>query len=108
MDVSSWKVPALFDVLVSAGQVPLDDRTETAGLRKAFAPLVRKGVAQVELVMRPTPAALQQRLAKGGVDVLHLIGHGHYDARQREGFVVLEDDRGGARPLGAEALRQVV
>ena len=90
------------------GQAPLDDRAETAGLRKAFAPLVAKGVAQIELVLRPTPGALQQRLAKGGVDVLHLIGHGHYDAGQREGFVVLEDDKGGARPLGADALRQLV
>jgi CHAT domain-containing protein len=90
------------------GQPPLDDRTETAGLRKAFAPLVAKGVAQIELVTRPTPGVLQQRLAKGGVDVLHFVGHGHYDASQREGFVVLEDDRGGARPLGAEALGQLV
>src|SRR4029434_8472320 len=90
------------------GQPPLDDRTETAGLRKAFAPLVDKGVVEIALVTRATPGALQQRLAKGGIDVLHFVGHGHYDASQREGFVVLEDDHGGARPFGAEALGRLV
>ena len=42
------------------------------------------------------------------MDVLHFVGHGHFDESEREGFLVLEDERGGPRPLGAEALRQVV
>ena len=86
------------------GTEPLDARTETNDLRKAFRPLVDAGRAEIEVV-KPTPAALQRRLAAGGVDVLHLVGHGHFDEAEREGFVVLEDERGGSRPLGAEALR---
>jgi hypothetical protein len=90
------------------GREPLDARTETSDLRKAFRPLMDAGRAELELVTRPTPAALQRRLAAGDVDVLHFVGHGHFDASEREGFLVLEDERGGPHPLGAEALRQVV
>jgi hypothetical protein len=87
---------------------PLDARSETADLRKAFRPLAEAGRAELELVARPTAAVLQRRLAAGDVDVLHFVGHGHFDEKEREGFLVLEDERGGPRPLGAEALRQLV
>jgi len=90
------------------GRQPLEDRSETNDLKKAFRTLVDAGHAELEIVTRPTPAALQRRLAKGGVDVLHFVGHGHFDEKEREGFLVLEDERGAARPLGAEALRQVL
>jgi hypothetical protein len=90
------------------GRPPLDDRAEATGLRRAFAALTARGRATLELVTRPTPAALQRRLAQGGVDVLHFVGHGHYDADEREGFLVLEDERGEARPLGAEALSRII
>ncbi len=90
------------------GREPLDSRTETSDLRKAFRKLVDAGRAEIELMTRPTAATLQRRLAAGDVDVLHFVGHGHFDESEREGFLVLEDERGGPRPLGAEALRQVV
>lgn len=90
------------------GREPLDSATETSDLRKAFRPLVSAGRAEIEIVPRPTAAALQRRLAAGGVDVLHFVGHGHFGEAEREGFLVLEDERGDPRPLGAEALRQVL
>ena len=67
-----------------------------------------RGGPRSRSLTRPTAAALQRRLAAGDVDVLHFVGHGHFDEAEREGFLVLEDERGGPRPLGAEALRQVV
>ncbi len=90
------------------GREPLDARAETSGLRKAFRSLVDTGKAEIETLTRPTAAALQRRLGEGDVDVLHFVGHGHFDASEREGYLVLEDERSGPRPLGAEALRQVV
>jgi len=90
------------------GLAPLDDRTETGDLRQAFAPLVRKGKVEIDVVARPTPAALQARLTRGGIDVLHFVGHGHFDPAAREGFLVLEDEQGRARPLGAAALAQLL
>jgi hypothetical protein len=90
------------------GASPLDSRTETADLRQAFAGLAKAGRAEVEILDRATPGRLQRRLAAGGVDVLHFVGHGAYDEAAREGSLLLEDERGRERPLGAEALRQVL
>jgi CHAT domain len=90
------------------GYEPLDARVETSHVRKAFRPLTDAGRAELELLARPTPQALQRRLAAGGVDVLHFIGHGRFDEAEREGSLILEDERGEPSRLGAEALRQVV
>jgi hypothetical protein len=90
------------------GENALDTRAETRALREAFAPLVRAGRAVLELMARPSPAALQRRLAAGEVDVLHFIGHGRFDEAAREGVLLLEDERRAPRPLGALALRQLV
>ncbi|HEX9188584.1 MAG TPA: CHAT domain-containing protein, partial [Vicinamibacteria bacterium] len=86
----------------------LDTRTETTDLRAAFRPLARAGKAEVEVLPKATAEGLQRRLAKGGVDVLHFAGHGEFDEKEREGSLVLEDERGRPRPLGSEALRQVL
>ena len=90
------------------GAAPVDARTETSDLRKAFADLVRKGRAAVELLAPATAGRLQRRLAAGGVDVLHFVGHGEFDEREREGSLLLEDERGRPKPLGTDALRQVL
>jgi hypothetical protein len=90
------------------GTARLDAGGETASLRRALGALARSGRAGVELLPRPTAGALQRRLAAGDVDVLHFAGHGDFDETRREGSLLLEDERGRPRPLGADALRQVV
>ncbi len=90
------------------GALPLSGRLETADLRKAFAELVRKGRAVVEVLAPATAGRLQRRLSAGGVDVLHFVGHGAFDEKEREGSLLLEDERGRPRPLGTDALRQLV
>ena len=90
------------------GTAPLDAKTETTDLRKAFGTLVDGGRATIEVLTRATAGRLQRRLAAGGVDVLHYVGHGAFDAGEREGSLLLEDERGRPKPLGADALRQVV
>jgi hypothetical protein len=90
------------------GAEPVDAKTETADLRKAFRPLTAAGRAEVEVLRPATAGRLQGRLAKGGVDVLHFAGHGDFDEKEREGSILLEDERGRPRPLGALALRQVL
>jgi hypothetical protein len=89
------------------GETPLDARGETRDLRSAFGALARSGRATVELLPRATAGRLQRRLAEGGVDVLHFVGHGAFDAAAGEGSILLEDERGRARPLAAEALRSL-
>ncbi|HUL76416.1 MAG TPA: CHAT domain-containing protein [Vicinamibacteria bacterium] len=90
------------------GAAPLDTKTETTDLRKAFSSLTTAGRAEVEVLAKATPGRLQRRLAKGGVDVLHFMGHGDFDEREREGSLLLEDDQGRPRRLGSDALRQVL
>jgi hypothetical protein len=90
------------------GTAPLDTGTETTDLRYAFRPLLDRGRAVLEVLTRATAGRLQRRLAGGGVDVLHFVGHGDFDENEREGSILLEDERGRPRPLGADALRQVL
>ncbi|MFN8090746.1 MAG: CHAT domain-containing protein [Vicinamibacteria bacterium] len=81
---------------------------ERAAMHAAFRELARAGLARVEALPRATPAKLQRRLAAGDVDVLHFAGHGAFDAARREGSILLEDERGRARPVAADALRAIV
>jgi CHAT domain len=90
------------------GAAPLSGKAETADLRKAFADLVRKGRAEVEVLAPATAGRLQRRLSAGGVDVLHFVGHGAFDEQEREGSLLLEDERGRPRALGTDALLQLV
>jgi len=90
------------------GAAPISGKAETADLRGAFADLVRKRQAQVEVLAPATAGRLQRRLAAGGVDVLHFVGHGAFDEREREGSLLLEDERGRPTPLGTDALRQLL
>jgi CHAT domain-containing protein len=87
---------------------PVSGKAETTDVRSAFADLVRKRRAEVEVLAPATAGRLQRRLAAGGVDVLHFVGHGAFDEREREGSILLEDDRGRPRALGTDALRQLV
>jgi hypothetical protein len=90
------------------GAAPLDARTETTDLRHAFRALVDRGRATIEVLTKATASRLQRRLAAGDFDVLHFVGHGDFDEQEREGSLLLEDERGRPRRLGADALRQVV
>jgi CHAT domain-containing protein len=90
------------------GALPLSGKLETADLKKAFADLVKKGRAVVEVLVPATAGRLQRRLSAGGVDVLHFVGHGAFDEKEREGSLLLEDERGRPRALGTDALRHLV
>ncbi len=75
---------------------------------RGFAPLVEAGLAVIEVEARVTPAVLQGRLATGEFQVVHFIGHGGFDDEAREGFLVFEDDRGGAVRLSERSVREIL
>jgi CHAT domain-containing protein len=85
---------------------PVSAEQETAALRRAFQPLARSGRARVDVLPRATAARLQQRLAETRPDVLHFVGHGDFDTEG--GSILLEDGRGGARPLSFAGLRDLL
>jgi len=90
------------------GTGPLAAREEAALVRRGFRPLVDAGLARVSVLPRATPEALHRTLRDEAVDVLHYVGHGHYDAAAGEGQLLLEDGRGRPRPVDAAAFRQIV
>ncbi|HEX7614973.1 MAG TPA: CHAT domain-containing protein [Thermoanaerobaculia bacterium] len=75
---------------------PVAARQETAAIRAALAPLVRSGHVKLEVLASATPAALHRKLSDGGVDVLHFVGHGAFDEKEKTGSLFLVDARGRA------------
>ncbi|HEX7528670.1 MAG TPA: CHAT domain-containing protein, partial [Thermoanaerobaculia bacterium] len=75
---------------------PVGARQETAAIRAALAPLVRAGHVKLEVLASATPAGLHKRLSGGGVDVLHFVGHGAFDEKEKTGSLFLVDARGRA------------
>ncbi len=90
------------------GVPPVAAHEETARLRASFHKLLDAGLANVELLRHATPQRLQRRLAEGGLDVLHFIGHGQYEAESASGFVLFEDDRARPKLLPFDSFRQIV
>ncbi|HEX5855800.1 MAG TPA: CHAT domain-containing protein, partial [Thermoanaerobaculia bacterium] len=82
---------------------PVGARQEAAAIRAALAPLVRAGHARLSILASTTPAGLHRRLSAGRVDVLHFVGHGAFDEKEKTGVLFLVDSRG--RSLGVETDR---
>lgn len=90
-----WVDPP-FHCLIAAACPPdmetLDLEAEIAAIGKAFAPLVRRGLATVEHQRNVSLSQLGERLRQGRYHLLHFIGHG---AVFDDGCLVLEADRKG-------------
>ncbi|HWW62161.1 MAG TPA: CHAT domain-containing protein, partial [Thermoanaerobaculia bacterium] len=89
-----------------AGYPELDSEQEWENLNGALRPL-GEAVVKVERI-EPTIAALQARLRKAPVHVLHFIGHGEFDERAQDGLIVMQSETGGAAPLGSEKLAVIL
>ncbi len=86
----------------------LDGTAEVAAIRQELAPLVAEGRLSVSTLERATvPRLLDALREDGGVDVLHLVGHGR---RTADGTptVVLEDDWHGPVDVSPGQLRDLV
>ena len=94
----------LFSAARPTGMAPLAERREEDALRAAFAPLLGRGAASLDVLPKATPETLHAKLRSGKFDVLHFVGHGEYDEAERSGALFLEDGRGRAKKLSAEAL----
>jgi hypothetical protein len=62
----------------------------------------------VEYMLRASIEDLHERLRNPNVDMLHFIGHGIYDEKEKEGFLVFECPDGSMQKIGADSLRQVL
>lgn len=89
-------------------QMPLDWERELRMLEDALAELTEAG--QVDIV--PCPHATYERLhtalMENAPDVVHYIGHGHYDHERALGTLILEDHEGRSAPVGAPEAARVL
>jgi formylglycine-generating enzyme required for sulfatase activity len=83
---------------------PLDVEQEWQRLVDALSPLVQRRLIALERLEAATLPALQARLRRGPVHLLHFVGHGFFDAAANEGGLVFEDDSGRGERASAETL----
>ena len=99
-------------VLVAVAQprdaTPVSARLETAAVRAAFASLVKSGHAVLDVLPAATPSGLHRKLATSHFDVLHFVGHGAWDEKERTGALLLVDGRGRGTWVEADRLRRLL
>lgn len=83
---------------------PLAVESEWRRLQEALDPLIQRGVITLERLEAATLTALQARLRRGSVDLLHFVGHGSFDAQSNTGGLVFEKGNGRAEMVTAETL----
>jgi hypothetical protein len=92
-------------VLVSPpGYEELNVAREWQVLETAMAGLVADGKFVLERLEHPTFPALQERLLRDEVHILHFVGHGVYDEANGRGELVLADGDGQSQEVGGEEL----
>ncbi|MBX2997313.1 MAG: SUMF1/EgtB/PvdO family nonheme iron enzyme [Caldilineaceae bacterium] len=87
---------------------PLNVEQEWTNLQQALADAERSGRIHAERLPSPTLDALQDRLRKGAVHIIHFIGHGYFDDDADEGGLVLEAEEGGGRLVTAPRLAMML
>jgi hypothetical protein len=83
---------------------PLDVAQEWEKLRAALRPLEERGRIKLETITTATLEELQRCLRRGEYHIFHFIGHGGFDAQNRDGLLVFEDESQRGRPLSARYL----
>lgn len=77
---------------------------EWQNLQDALKSVVERGVIVLERLESATLAALQARLRRGPVDLLHFVGHGFFDPKSDTGGLVFENENGRSESATAETL----
>ena len=85
----------------------LSETQETDVIRRGFDPLIKAGLATIETLPRATPESLHKALQTGAHRVVHFIGHGSFDEKKNEGYLIFESDRGGEFRLYERSAREL-
>ncbi len=83
---------------------PLQVEQEWQHLQTALANVQARNLLTVERLASATMDALQARLRKGDVHLLHYIGHGYFDVAANVGGLVLENEHGQSQSVTATQL----
>jgi formylglycine-generating enzyme required for sulfatase activity len=90
-----------------AGYSALDADSELARLHQALKGLIDRGWLVLERLENVTLERLQERFLKP-VHILHFVGHGRFDPKERNGSLIFEDGAGGARIVPGGTLGAVL
>ena len=88
--------------------VELDVATEQRRLEAALEGPIRRGEIEILWLENATLAALHEALEADDFHIFHYIGHGAYDEQAGDGVLILEDERGRARPVTGGYLGQLM
>lgn len=80
----------------------LDVEAEWQRLNSTLAPLQSQGLVEVTRLDQATLLELQRLLRSRQFHIFHYIGHGVFDERADDGFLVLEEENGRGRLVGGQ------
>jgi len=87
--------------------VPDPDR-EREALNRSLASLIAKHQIQVTWLVNPNWEQLQRQLRLKAYHILHFVGHGIFDPKTQDGFLILTDERGYEDRLDSVRLRRLL
>jgi hypothetical protein len=91
---------------VGFGRLSIDQEIDV--IRRGFQALIDAKLAVVDVMAQVTPQRLHEQLSAGTpYQIVHFIGHGVYDDRQRQGCLVFVNERGGEYMLGEREIREI-
>jgi tetratricopeptide (TPR) repeat protein len=97
-------------VIASPSDVPpLDTQAEKERINAALKPLTTKGLVDVTFIEGPdTWERLMDALLPNQTHILHFIGHGAFDEKNREGVLLMEDEDGLTSKIESERFSVLV
>jgi hypothetical protein len=104
------QTPLKILVMISSpeGYPPLNIEEEWEKLNRTLKPLIDKGLVVLEKLESPTLSALQRKLRRDRVHILHYIGHGKYFEDKQDGMLLLEDENQRGRPTSGQHMGAIL
>jgi len=100
-------VKLLVVVAAPEDQPALNWRHELTMLAEALEELIDLGKVQLIPCLHATHEMLHMALLEQSPDVVHFIGHGHYDHAHKRGWLSLENKRSKSAPIEAQDLARM-
>ncbi|MCD6302063.1 MAG: CHAT domain-containing protein [Anaerolineae bacterium] len=100
-------IKILVVVAVPEDQPPLDWRRELTMLADALEELIDLGKVQVIPCLHATHEALHMALLEHSPDVVHFVGHAHYDHAHKRGWISLESKQHTTAPIEAHEMARM-
>lgn len=83
---------------------PLDVEAEWKNLNDALGDAHARGLITLERLETASLAALQKKLQTQAYHILHFVGHGGFDQGAQDGVLIMQDQEGRGRRVGAQQL----